>query len=87
MEEQPPPSLETHEDRHNARIGLWLFALYTALYVGFIVMSAFFRESMAKLYFGVTLSVIYGFFLILVAFLLAILYLYLSRDAQEEKAS
>jgi uncharacterized membrane protein (DUF485 family) len=87
MEEQSSAPTETHEDRRNARLGLWLFALYTALYAGFIVMSAFFRESMTKLYFGVTLSVLYGFFLILAAFLLALLYLYLSRDAHEEKAS
>jgi uncharacterized membrane protein (DUF485 family) len=67
--------------RHNARLGLWLFALYTALYAGFIAMSAFARESMARVWFGVTLSVLYGFFLILAAFALALLYLRFSRDA------
>ena len=87
MEEQPPPSLETDESRHNATLGLWLFALYTALYVVFIVMSAFYREKMAELYFGVMLSVLFGFFLILAAFVLALLYLYLSKDAHEEKTS
>jgi uncharacterized membrane protein (DUF485 family) len=68
MEEQAPPPTEAHEDRHNARLGLWLFTLYTALYVGFIVLNAFYRESMTQLYGGVTLSVLYGFFLIVAAF-------------------
>ena len=78
---------ESHEDRHNARIGLWLFALYTAFYAGFIVMSAFAREKMAHVYFGVTVSVLYGFFLILSAFVLALIYLRLSRDADERRPS
>jgi uncharacterized membrane protein (DUF485 family) len=86
MEEQPPAT-ESPEARQNARLGLWMFALYTALYVGFMVLNAFYREKMAALYFGVTLSVLYGFFLILSAFVMALLYLYLSKDAHEEKAS
>jgi uncharacterized membrane protein (DUF485 family) len=73
--------------RHNVRLGLWLFALYTAFYAGFIVISAFSRESMARVYFGVTLSVLYGFFLILSAFVLALIYLRLSRHTDEENAS
>jgi uncharacterized membrane protein (DUF485 family) len=76
-----------HGVRHNARLGLWLFALYTAFYAGFIVISAFSRETMAKVYLGVTLSVIYGFFLILSAFVLALLYLRLSLNTDEESAS
>ncbi len=81
----PHNAEESHEVRHNARIGLWLFALYTALYAGFIVMSAFARERMAHVYFGVSLSVLYGFFLILAAFVLALVYLKVSRDADEER--
>jgi uncharacterized membrane protein (DUF485 family) len=68
-------------DSHNARIGVWLFALYTAFYGGFIAMNAFAADSMARLYFGVTLSVLYGFFLILLAVVLALVYLRLSRDS------
>jgi uncharacterized membrane protein (DUF485 family) len=75
---------DSHEVRHNARIGLWLFALYTLFYAGFIVLSAFERQKMAQLYFGVTLSVLYGFFLILSAFVLALVYLRVSKDADEE---
>jgi len=78
---------ESREARHNARLGLWLFALYTTLYAGFIARSAFAKEGMARVYFGVTLSVLYGFFLILAAFLLALIYLWLSRDADESRPS
>jgi uncharacterized membrane protein (DUF485 family) len=76
-----------HGVRHNARLGVWLFALYTAFYAAFIVMSAFKRESMAVDYFGVPLSVLFGFFLILSAFVLALVYLRLSRHTDEESAS
>jgi uncharacterized membrane protein (DUF485 family) len=78
---------ESREARHNARLGLWLFALYTAFYGGFIAMSAFAREGMARVYFGVTLSVLYGFFLILAAFVLALIYLRFCRDADEGRSS
>lgn len=78
---------ESSEARHNARLGVWLFALYTALYAGFIVLSAFARESMARVYLGLPLSVLYGFFLILAAFVLALIYLRFSRDAAEGSAS
>jgi uncharacterized membrane protein (DUF485 family) len=73
-------------ERHNARLGLWLFALYTAFYAGFIVLSAFERQAMAEVYFGATLSVLYGFFLILSAFVLAMVYLRLSHNTDEDSA-
>jgi uncharacterized membrane protein (DUF485 family) len=76
-----------HGVRHNARLGLWMFALYTAFYAGFILISAFSRETMAHVYFGVPLSVLYGFFLILSAFVLALVYLRLSHHTDEESAS
>jgi uncharacterized membrane protein (DUF485 family) len=82
-----PHEEETHEARHNARWGLWLFALYTAFYAGFMALNAFARERMARLYFGVTLSVLYGFFLIFAAFALALVYLRLSRDAEGRQSS
>jgi uncharacterized membrane protein (DUF485 family) len=78
---------ESHESRHNARIGLWLFALYTSFYAAFIAMSAFARQSMAHVYFGVPLSVLFGFFLILSAFVLALVYLRYSRDSDMGRPS
>ena len=77
---------DVHDDHHaptiarNARIGLWLFAVYVLLYGGFMTLSAFFPQRMAQpAVAGVNLAVTYGFALILGAFLLALLYMFLVR--------
>src|SRR5687767_3847674 len=80
-----PPD-HVHDDHHaptvarNARIGLWLFALYLLLYGGFMVLNAFFRKQMeAPVLGGVNLAVTYGLVLIVGAFLLALVYMFLVR--------
>jgi uncharacterized membrane protein (DUF485 family) len=65
---------------HNARVGLVLFVIYLALYGGFIGLAAFRREFMARPSLGgVNLAIVYGFGLILAAFVLAAVYMVLSR--------
>src|SRR5438128_2205449 len=80
------PSHEVHDDHHsptiarNARVGLWLFAVYLVLYSGFIVLSAFYPERMRQpAVGGVNLAVAYGFALIAGAFVLALVYMFLVR--------
>lgn len=64
----------------NARIGLILFAIYFVFYAGFVLMNAFYPQRMADAPFGgVNLAVIYGLFLIVAAFALALLYMFLVR--------
>ncbi len=59
-----------------SRLGLTLFAIYCLCYAGFIGLAAFsFSTLSARPFGGVNLAVIYGFGLIGLAFLLAILYL------------
>lgn len=56
---------------------LWLFGLYTALYVGFMLLTAFRLDVMATTPFGgVNLAIIYGFFLIVTALVFALLYMW-----------
>lgn len=85
-----------HDDHHaptvarNARIGLWLFLVYLMLYGGFMALNAFYPQRMAKPAFaGVNLAVTYGFVLIIGAFLMALLYMFLVRgragDAVDER--
>lgn len=66
---------------YNARLGLVLFAFYLAAYVGFVVLSA---ESPATLQQpslgGVNVAVLYGFGLIIGAFLVSLIYMLLSRN-------
>jgi uncharacterized membrane protein (DUF485 family) len=64
----------------NARYGLWLFALYLALYAAFVLLNAF-RPQLMDLTpaAGLNLAVIYGFGLIFAAFALALIYAWLCR--------
>ena len=93
----PDPAPDPTDDRrhpsadaweYNARVGLVLFFVYLALYGGFIWLSAFNREVMARpALFGVNLAIAYGFGLIVAAFALALVYMALCRpepDARPE---
>jgi uncharacterized membrane protein (DUF485 family) len=81
--QQNPPSGPAHHDAHvspNVRLGLTLFTLYLALYLGFMAIATFKYELLAKAPFGgVNLAVLYGLGLILAAFALAALYMALAK--------
>ena len=86
MSEPPVPPDDHHPETvtRNARIGLALFAVYLVLYGGFVVMNAFYPKEIARAPFGgVNLAVLYGLVLIVAAFVLALLYMYLVRRRAE----
>ena len=60
--------------RYKTRLGITMFIVYTLTYFGFVVINAVNPALMEKVYFGQTLAVLYGFFLIIFAFVLAIIY-------------
>jgi uncharacterized membrane protein (DUF485 family) len=65
----------------NARIGLVLFTVYLLFYGGFVGLNAFSPSTMEALPLaGVNLAILYGFGLILAAFVLALLYGLLCRQ-------
>ncbi|HEY8548837.1 MAG TPA: DUF485 domain-containing protein, partial [Vicinamibacterales bacterium] len=67
---------------------LGLFAIYLALYLGFMLLTAFDFPFMARTPFGgVNLAVLYGFGLIGAALVVALLYMWLapSSDAGAER--
>lgn len=67
----------------NARIGLVLFAVYSAIYGGFVLLNAFSPETMEMTPIaGVNLAILYGFGLIIVAFVLAMFYGWLCRGGE-----
>ena len=77
---QPGPQHQDHPEiiTRNARYGMVLFIIYLAIYAGFVALSVFKPELMAKpILGGVNLAVVYGFALIGLAFLLALLYMFL----------
>jgi uncharacterized membrane protein (DUF485 family) len=67
-----------------ATIRLWLFSLYLALYLGFMLLTAFDLRLMAWAPFGgVNLAVLYGLLLIAAAFVMAAAYWWLARGTGE----
>jgi len=87
-----PPAerkFETAQDSaRNARYGLVLFFIYLALYAAFLIINTFQPQWMDLVpAAGVTLSVWYGFGLIVAALALALLYCWLCRSGREGRAS
>jgi uncharacterized membrane protein (DUF485 family) len=67
----------------HAALRLWLFALYLALYVGFVLLTTFRLDLMARTPFGGTnLAIIYGLVLIVAALVLALFYMWRSRHTR-----
>lgn len=68
---------------NNARLGLWLFGLYVALYGTFVGLNAFYPDLMERTpWLGVNLAIWSGFGLIVVAILLAIVYGLLCKSTE-----
>ncbi len=67
----------------NARLGMILFLVYSAAYAGFMGMAVFALPTMAEASpIGVNWGLLYGLALIVGAFLLAILYMFLCRGEE-----
>ena len=71
-------------ERQHSRLGLTLFLLYLCLYGGFVLINTFRPDWMQiRPLAGVNLAILYGFCLILAAFILALIYGIFSRDEQQ----
>ena len=58
-----------------SRLGLFLFAIYLAFYLGFVLISAFACDWFERIIAGgLNLAIVYGFGLILLALILAMIY-------------
>jgi uncharacterized membrane protein (DUF485 family) len=81
------PIAKEQEDQaviaHNTRAGLGLFAVYVALYGGFMALSAFRPDVMSRpVLGGANLAVTYGFGLIVAALALALIYMKICRKTK-----
>jgi uncharacterized membrane protein (DUF485 family) len=77
----PPPSDLDAIRSYNARMGLVLFVVYLAAYIGFVVLAAMSQDIMQRpAWGGVNVAVLYGFGLIAGAFVISIIYMLLSRS-------
>jgi uncharacterized membrane protein (DUF485 family) len=69
----------------NTRLGLILFVVYLLFYLGFVLINAFAADVMETIALaGLNLAIVYGFGLILVALLLALVYGFLCRSEPVE---
>ena len=60
---------------YKKRLGVWMFAVYALVYAGFVALNLVSPLKMeATVLFGLNLAVVYGFGLILAAFVLAVVY-------------
>ena len=82
-----------HDDEHpelssrNARMGLVLFVIYSAIYAGFMGLNAFSPLTMKWAPFGGTnLAILHGLGLIIGALLLALLYMFLCKRNADQHA-
>jgi uncharacterized membrane protein (DUF485 family) len=81
----PPHHHEDHPHTiaRNARYGLVLFGVYVLFYGGFMLLSALRPDLMASRPFGgVNLAILYGFGLIGLALVLALIYMRLCRHRE-----
>ncbi len=66
---------DSSERRYNSRLGLTLFAIYLALYLGFVLINAFKADWMdVTAVAGLNFAIVYGFALIIFALVLALIY-------------
>jgi uncharacterized membrane protein (DUF485 family) len=82
------PSTDWGEDKaisFKTTLGLWLFLLYVLVYIGFIWINVASPETMeVKVFAGQNLAVVYGFFLIALAFVMGIIYDILCTNKEDE---
>ncbi|HTL30040.1 MAG TPA: DUF485 domain-containing protein, partial [Tepidisphaeraceae bacterium] len=74
------PMPDDHPDRRSMRWGLVLFFIYLLFYGGFVYLNAFRSDLMARPSIGgINLATVYGLALIVVALVLALIYMFLCR--------
>ncbi|MCM2370036.1 DUF485 domain-containing protein [Aporhodopirellula aestuarii] len=70
-----------------SRLGLSLFAVYTLIYLGFVLLNAFAADTMETVVVaGLNLAIVYGFGLIIVAIVMAFIYGFALRGDSESAA-
>lgn len=82
------PATDWGEDKaigYKTKLGLWLFLLYVLVYIGFIAINVASPKTMATIVFaGQNLAVVYGFGLIVLAFVMGMIYDVLCSNKEDE---
>lgn len=82
------PDSDASSRHHNAKLGLILFAIYLVFYLGFVLTSAFKADVMDTVVLaGLNLAIVYGFALIVIALVMAMIYGLMCRGEDEPSDS
>lgn len=87
MLHEPASKSQEHDAAtpYKTRLGLWMFAFYALIYIGFIAINLINPSLMEKTVFiGLNLATVYGMGLIILAFLQAFIYNALSTKKEKE---
>ena len=75
LHEPVTPQEKDNASSYKARLGIWMFILYALVYAGFIAINVLNPVLMQVVIFGgLNLAIIYGFGLIILALVLAMIY-------------
>lgn len=75
LHEPATPSTKDRAAPFKARVGLWMFLFYLLVYAGFVAINLINTSLMARtIMLGLNLATVYGFGLIILAFLEALIY-------------
>jgi len=81
----PAEASDPVAESYNSRLGLWLFALYFLAFSAFVAINAVSPQLMDRVVIaGLNLAIVYGFGLIVGAFVLAIVYASLCKTPREQ---
>jgi uncharacterized membrane protein (DUF485 family) len=76
---------EDHASSYKMRLGVWMFLIYAVIYAGFVAINVLSPLSMETiLVFGLNLASVYGFGLIIVALILALIYNHMCAKKEKE---
>jgi uncharacterized membrane protein (DUF485 family) len=68
---------------YKTKLGIWMFLAYTLIYAVFVGINSVNPSLMESTIMGQTLAVVYGFGLIIIAFVMAIIYNFFCNSAEE----
>jgi hypothetical protein len=83
LHEPSTPAVKDLAGPYKMRLGIWMFLAYSLFYAGFVAINLISPPTMGKIvFFGLNLATVYGFSLIIVALVEALVYDALCRKKE-----
>lgn len=85
LHEPVEPTRKDLAGNYKMRLGIWMFALYTVIYAGFVVINLVAPKLMGAIILGgLNLATVYGFALIIIALIEALIYDAMCHKKEED---